>query len=298
MSNEEDILLKWFKGELTDSEEMELRKTYDLDALGAVLEGQQKTKIEVKDKSAMWEEFESKQQAPKSPRNRIWLWAGLVLFLASLICLWMVFGNSSQKVQTDQSPEELHFADGTLIDLGPESQLSFDEGAMKENRLFELEGQAYFKVSSGNPFEVETKSGTIRVLGTEFDVWSPSKDLLVVYCYEGSVSVTANNKKVVLKQGDGVTAKYGALGEVSKINNQIPDWKQNIREYKNIPLQMVFQDIARFYDSKFESKGLNLKDEFTGSLPTNNVEDAVNYLEASTGYGYVKEGNTFVFSPN
>ena len=66
----------------------------------------------------------------------------------------------------------LVLADGTQVWLNAESKLKYPVVFGSEERVVELEGEGFFKVSkdASRPFRVKTKSQVVEVLGTEFNV--------------------------------------------------------------------------------------------------------------------------------
>lgn len=67
---------------------------------------------------------------------------------------------------------QLRLADGTQVWLNAESRLKYPSRFTGEQRVVELEGEGYFKVTpdSQRPFIVKSGNITTEVLGTEFNV--------------------------------------------------------------------------------------------------------------------------------
>lgn len=63
-------------------------------------------------------------------------------------------------------------ADGTRVMLNAETRLRFPEAFGDGERRVFLEGEAYFEVAKERerPFWVDFREGTVRVLGTQFNV--------------------------------------------------------------------------------------------------------------------------------
>ncbi|MBQ0740845.1 FecR domain-containing protein, partial [Aquimarina celericrescens] len=82
--------------------------------------------------------------------------------------------------------------DGSFVDLNAGSELTHQRFFWSQNREITLQGEGYFKVTSGTNFTVTTSLGKIEVLGTQFNIKEREK-LFEVNCYEGRVKVSTNN---------------------------------------------------------------------------------------------------------
>jgi transmembrane sensor len=85
-------------------------------------------------------------------------------------------------------------SDGTEVWLNAESRLSYPSRFDEDERIVELEGEAYFKVASdkAHPFIVRTSRFNTRVLGTEFNVKAHQDDTPYVTLVSGSVRIKAS----------------------------------------------------------------------------------------------------------
>ena len=65
-----------------------------------------------------------------------------------------------------------HLSDGTKVHLNAESQLTYPVCFSNEQRIVQIEGEAYFDVAPDkeHPFIVQTPHTSIRVTGTSFNV--------------------------------------------------------------------------------------------------------------------------------
>ncbi|WP_290700166.1 FecR family protein, partial [Lacinutrix sp.] len=94
--------------------------------------------------------------------------------------------------------KSINLPDGSEVILNAKSQLTFNKKTWNNNRELYLNGEAYFKVKTGNTFTVKTDNGSVLVLGTQFNVNAYNEDFKV-NCYEGEVKVISNNNTTVLK---------------------------------------------------------------------------------------------------
>ena len=70
--------------------------------------------------------------------------------------------------------------------------LKYASNKWDKKRRVRLEGEAFFKVAKGSTFTVDTKTGSVKVLGTQFNVKNRIGFFEVV-CYEGLVGVTVSD---------------------------------------------------------------------------------------------------------
>lgn len=308
---EDNLLAKWLEGSITKKEREVLHQQVDLTALREVLDRQQQLDVEVVAADDMWTTFEQQQfpkdsgaaDTPSKPiaqNRRTWLVA-LVLILLSLLIGWFFLSRQgNKKIETlPGEQQEQIFADGTKVQISPGSVLRYESDWSTARRL-NLQGQAYFDVTKGQPFEVKTPIGKIEVLGTEFDIWQ-SGNYLRVQCFEGSVRVSVDEQKsLVLKKGEAVHFRNGGNLDRSTVSGPDnyrgqADWLDAKRNYKKIAIQEVLADITRFYGVEVKAEGKNLQTDFTGVIPTDDLQKAAVYLSETMGWGFDLEEGRLTF---
>ncbi len=115
------------------------------------------------------------------------------------------------------------------------------------------QGQAVFKVAHdpARPFTVATQSGTVRALGTEFDVHRSSAGTRVTVV-EGVVDVTARSpdRVAVARLRPNMQIAYSSAGEMSPIMKvdaaRMVDWQRGTLRFVAEPLSAVVADLNRF----------------------------------------------------
>lgn len=98
--------------------------------------------------------------------------------------------------------KELVLPDGSQIVLNACSQLQYPTEFVGNIRDVQLNGEAYFKITSDpqKPFQVQTAAFQIEVLGTEFNVKSyPHDQIQSVEVEEGKVQVKLPEDRIRLK---------------------------------------------------------------------------------------------------
>lgn len=310
MSDKENPLLaKWLNQSISPEELKLLEQEVDLVQLAAILDRQKGFDLEVKDTNQMWEQFQQKadldpsdaprESQPKRHLNRGWILLGIFLLMA--LIGFLIFKPSSAEQQIKTQPTETkaqHYADGSSIEISPGSSITFNNNTWEKERLVHLEGHAYFEVSKGAPFIVETDNGTIEVLGTGFDIWS-FDDYISIQCFHGKVRVTNSNRSesVELTGSQQVSLNKNTFRVVEKLGANHPNWI-NKKEYiyKKIPVNLILKDINRFLGIEVETSGLNVTTDFSGLIPFKTPEETARYLAASMGWNYTVTNDKIIFN--
>ena len=199
-------------------------------------------------------------------------------------------------------------ADRTEVWLNAGSRLIYPAAFDGNKREVQLQGEAFFKVSSdkSKPFIVETNISNIRVLGTSFNVKAyPDETVEETVLIEGSVSLnlgkTLLGKNVLLKPDERVVvAEEGSSYAVSKVNvTNYTSWIEGVFVFKDEPLPSVLKRISRFYnvgiswtkdvESRKISGKLDLKDDF---------QRVLNALVLISDGNYTKEDESVFFRLN
>ena len=149
----------------------------------------------------------------------------------------------------------LNLSDGTKVYLNAKSKLKFPVQFVGNNRIVELEGQAYFDVVKDkmHPFIVKTRNLGIRVLGTSFDVSSyPDDENVITTLVEGAVriSVKGVEKDVELRPNDqAVFNKVKRNVDVHKVDTRYyTAWKDGMFRFRDQRLEDIMNILARWYN--------------------------------------------------
>ncbi|MFK7809775.1 MAG: FecR family protein, partial [Saprospiraceae bacterium] len=124
--------------------------------------------------------------------------------------LWFMWPESSivhMKLANGEKIEG-YLPDESLFALNAGSTLSYDSETWATERTLQLSGEAFFKVEKGSTFQVKTDNGTVKVLGTEFNVRSRN-GVLEVKCKEGKVAVLSSGGVLLeeLELNDAIRVK-------------------------------------------------------------------------------------------
>ncbi|SEO00412.1 FecR family protein [bacterium A37T11] len=154
--------------------------------------------------------------------------------------------------------------DGTMVWLNAASTLKYPSKFSGDRREVELEGEAYFQVinKQADPFIVNTKSQSITVLGTSFNVSAYADERqTITTLITGKVRVSQGAQVVELIPGEQ-SAGLGTSLNKSKIDvGSAIGWKEGLFSFNEEPLESIMRKIARWYniDVVFADDGLRNK---------------------------------------
>ena len=148
----------------------------------------------------------------------------------------------------------LNFADGTKVVLNSASQLKYSISSQGVREVY-LQGEAYFEVvhSDAQPFILHVVDGTIRDIGTKFDVkaW-PDDERTRLAVIEGMISVQPNGRtqENILVRGHQycVIGKGGVMVPPSYTNvSRDIQWLDGKQAFHNEAMSDVVRQIWRIY---------------------------------------------------
>jgi len=144
-------------------------------------------------------------KSTKKPGMLRWYSGVAASFVAALFAGYIVFSSAEVPNQVLTVPyytsvgeqRVVDLADGSIVELGPDSQLSVEYSP--EERAVNLErGQAIFTVSKNpnRPFIVRAGSGSVTAIGTVFNVRRLAEDVQV-RVLEGTVAVRPTSEELI-----------------------------------------------------------------------------------------------------
>ena len=203
---------------------------------------------------------------------------GITYLDGSLVLGEQVKRGTSEQVHTLTTPKggtyQITLPDGTKVWLNAASSLRYPGSFDGDERVVELEGEAYFEVSEQvnersqkMPFKVITSGQTVEVLGTRFNISAYADDPEIkTTLVEGKVKValaastvhrsptTDRRPPITLSPGEQSIVRarlpgQGAAIDIQQVDvNQYTAWKDNDFVFRNDPLPSVMRQIARWYD--------------------------------------------------
>lgn len=195
---------------------------------------------------------------------------------------------------------KIYLSDSSEVWLASTSKLLFPETFEGEKREVELIGQGYFKIrkNKDKPFIVKSRSRSIMVLGTEFNIDNSNIDFEQTTLVEGSVAIL-NSK--------GQEETKLTPSEQFTLNQKTDKWTKEVVDTKPytswINGSLVFEDVSfedlkgkleKWYGVKIINTASNLnKETFTGEFDgRDNIISVMQLFEMSNDIQYVIENDT------
>ena len=214
-------------------------------------------------------------------KGRIRPFRSIYLYAASAaaVLIFLVIGLLPQmETFTTENGEitNVTLPDDSEVTLNAGSQIVYSGNRFNTHRKVQLTGEAYFKVSKGNTFSVVTTEGTIKVLGTTFNVRSRDKKLSVI-CYTGKVKVSDHFTSVYLTKGEKTAKLPGEILQDAQPTdtNEGLKWRNGLFYFQNTSLKEVLAELSRQYDAVIYLPESEEKRVITTSFDNKNIASAL-----------------------
>jgi ferric-dicitrate binding protein FerR (iron transport regulator) len=267
--DKEYILHKWMNDEASIDEIEQLKSSSEYALYMEIAEASAQFEVPIIDIETNFNVINSKIKAKRKVRklNPLYTVLKVAATLAIIFASYIYLENSNTTIRT-QIAEKQSFLlpDDSEVALNANSVIEYNRKKWNDHRELTLDGEAYFKVSKGSTFKVNTPAGIVTVLGTEFNVYARDK-AFYINCYEGLVSVTLKDTLIKLPAGDKLMIENGVLIMHSTgIPTTIPSWTINESTFSNTEIALVLEELKRQYSIKLTTKFNGTDHRFTGSF--------------------------------
>ncbi len=241
-------------------------------------------------------DVEIKKKEKKKKIKKLYLSWSIAASVVILFGLFTLLKGNDVLIQTNFGEQvSTTLPDNSEVVLNSKSTITYNTENWQTERTIFLNGEAYFKVEKGSTFTVNTKNGSVTVLGTEFNVNSKN-DYFEVVCYEGKVSVTTSEKQYVLTPSNTVRKISENAIEKRKILEKKPSWTLGESTFKSVPIKYVILALEEKYNVVFEENQINDTLLFTGSFTHSNIDIALKTVFETLEIKYTKKANTIKLS--
>ncbi len=162
-------------------------------------------------------------------------------------------------------------SDGTKVWVNAGSKLHYPLHFEGNQRAVELEGEAYFEVSTDEiPFIVKSKNQTLKVLGTKFNIsaYDERKEIITTLV-EGKVALGGENIQeapLVLTPGQQSIFNGKRFSKRKVDVEQFIAWKNGLFYFDGVSPEEAFSQLAKWYDIDIVYEGTTPKFEFFGII--------------------------------
>ncbi|WP_242205935.1 FecR family protein [Aestuariivivens insulae] len=298
MSKENDIL-KWFNGEISTEEIKTLYPDEDFSVLEKAGFYAKQIAVPEVDADTALADFKTRTFNKKAPKviplnYKSFLRVAAVLVLMLTSAYFLFFNGTTSYNTAIAQTETFSLPDNSEVILNAQSKLTFNKKEWKHSRTLRLDGEAFFKVTKGKSFTVNTKVGQVQVLGTQFNVKERDK-YFEVQCYEGSVQVTYGSEKVILKPGKSFRVVNGTIKKPNDFNAQEPSWLLQESSFDDVPLWQVIDELEIQYNITIDASKVDASKTFSGSFTHKDKNLALQSVTIPLRLSYKISGNHVAF---
>lgn len=316
------LIIKFFAGEITDSELIRLKSWLELDPENRRIfdeenelwqEASIQTKFENYKNDSVWLSISSKLGLGKSRvksvtllRNnyfRILIAAACIACLLAIggISLWFVSRNSfhqmiagSTIVETKEGEKaRIILSDSSEVILNSDSRVQYVGDYNLADRRVKLSGEAFFDISTNpeKPFVVQLDHMSISATGTRFNVFSfKNENRVEATLEEGAIRVSVKGKEPInVRSGQQVVyfVNTGAVLVLDVNTDTYTSWKENMLRFNDTPLEEALRRIGRKYNVTFEVTNRDLLElKYTATFIDESVEEVMQMLKTVSPITY------------
>jgi transmembrane sensor len=276
-------LAKWINDEMTEAELTEFQAQPDYHLYEKIRNYSAELQPQGFNEDGMLHTILSSEKAtPKVvPLYRNWMFRVAAILVLG-IGMFFTYQNASTASYSAENGEETTFTlpDDSEVVLNSGSEIDFKKWNWDDNRNLNLSGEAYFKVAKGKKFQVNTNLGKVSVLGTQFNV-KARNNRFDVTCYEGRVQVNYNDQEVILTQGQTVSFANNSKIISQTVSDSKPLWTVEQIAFEKETLSAIIEEIQRTYNITIETKNTASSQLFTGKIPADNIDVALQIIASS-----------------
>lgn len=287
-------LAKWLNNEMTDMELQEFQSEPDYHLYEKIKKYSSELETPSFDSQRMLNNVLSAKKEDKKiiklQPNWFMRIAAVIIISFGLLFTYATFSTSKEYAENGNKTI-FSLPDNSEVVLNAGSEIEYKKWFWDNNRNLHLTGEAYFKVAKGKKFEVNTNLGKVTVLGTQFDV-KARKNRFDVTCFEGRVKVNYNQQEIILTKGQSVAFENDSKILFKTIQETKPLWTKNEIGFDNENLSNILEEIERQFNVTIDAKKINSEQLFTGKIPLDNIDVALQIATSSYHLKYLKANKT------
>lgn len=233
------------------------------------------------------------------------------VFMIFLIGNYFLNNNQESNSQTLTIPSgqraELLLPDSSIVWVNALSKITYSSDFGKNNRIVELDGEAFFKVKKDPKltFVVKTKEVDITVLGTEFNVIAyQGAPITEVSLISGSIEIKGPkipNGKMTMSANNYIKIDGNNFHAFSIKDYDYFRWKEGLLCFNNEPIENIMKKLELYYDTRIDvQKKSLLKLPYTGKFRAKDgIERVLKVLQLEHTFTYTvnKELNLITINP-
>jgi ferric-dicitrate binding protein FerR (iron transport regulator) len=298
----EDYIRRWIEGSLDEEERKNFEKTEAYKSLHKISESLRAFRAPEYPVEEEWSRL-AEQKPGRSKTNSVrWIqsFTRIAAVLVILFGIYYLFFHDTRKTIRTNTAENkaLQLPDSSSVILNAQSVLSYSSKNWLQSREVNLNGEAYFTVTHGTRFEVITPTGTIQVIGTQFNVKN-RPDYFEVICYEGLVQVESAGEVVELPPHYMYRVLNGQATRSDNLQENNPGWIRDESSFHSVPFNQVIQEFERQYDVTITLRNVDKDQLFTGRFVNSDMDLALQSITIPLNLRYqIEKDQKIVLSGN
>ncbi|HMK06251.1 MAG TPA: FecR domain-containing protein [Flavobacterium sp.] len=286
---EQHDLAKWLEGRMTGSELEAFEKSPEFSIYNKIKDQTSLIKAPDFDADELYRKTTSgikNKPVVKLQSNWVVRIAAILILAMGLFFIWRPISTTKEFAENG-TKTTFQLPDNSEVTLNSGSEISYGKWSWDSKRELHLNGEAFFKVTKGKTFDVNTDLGKVTVVGTQFNVKSRGNRFEVI-CFEGKVKVQNASEKVFLVKGESVTFENGKRINSIAETAEIPSWMRNQISFNAEQFSDVIAEIQRQYNITINTENTTSNQKFTGTIPSDKLDIALEIISASFHLNYTK----------
>lgn len=326
-----ELLAKYLSRQCTQTELEEVNRWLNEDAEHPLLLEKLKRQWEavqedasvfvIPDKAAVWNKVQARirdkaKQIPMYSRSLLIRVSSVAAAIALVLGFSLSFLLNDQKESWQASQFEnvvmappgqktqLVLPDGTLVWLNSGSRLSYNYQYSTQDRVVNLEGEAFFDVKKDTqyPFIVKTGAVDVKVHGTTFNVSAyTDEENVMVALLRGKVSLLSAADQHVLTYLSpdqiATVSKNNLSCQVESCDAEIESsWHHNLLKFDGIPADEVWKKLERWYGVDITLSNIDPSRAYWFTVKTESLTELLEMINKITPIEYKLDGKEVTIS--
>lgn len=215
-----------------------------------------------------------------------------------------------EQINPKGTRSQIHLADGSTVWLNADSHLSYPKTFTGSLREVSLEGEAFFNVTANpaQPFVVRLKTGSVRVLGTSFNIRAYAGDSTVetsvvtgrvafIPRFDAQTARRLNRKQpnppvsdtlFLLPNSKAIQSltRQSVVARPTVAANQMA-WTESKLVFRNTPMGEVAKTLERWYGTPVRLEGESLRQcPLTGTFQNQSLRQVMNLIAMTNQFQY------------
>lgn len=320
-----ELLAKYLSRQCTQAELEEVNRWLNEDAEHPLLLEKLKRQWEavqvdtsafvIPDKAAVWNKVQARirdkvKQVPMYSRSLLIRVSSVAAVIALVLGFSLSFLLNGQKESWQASQFEnvvmappgqktqLVLPDGTLVWLNSGSRLSYNYQYSTQDRVVNLEGEAFFDVKKDTqyPFIVKAGAVDVKVHGTAFNVSAyEDEENIMVALLRGKVSLLSADSQQLLTylSPDQIAAvsKNNLSCQVTLCDAETESsWHHNLLKFDGTPAKEVWKKLERWYGVDIALSNVSPSQAYWFTIKTESLTELLEMINKITPIEYKLDG--------